>query len=110
MQEFWGEVKEADRFNQVNRVLSCFKLNPFELLDLKLDADRDSIRRQYRKISLMVHPDKCTHPKASDVFDRLGQAHKDLQDDDKWNELQYVFRYARGKQPLLGWRSIQKHS
>ena len=100
LQEFWGDVKEADRFNEVNRVLSAFKLNPFQQLGLKLDADREGIRRQYRKVSLLVHPDKCSHPKASAVFDLLGQAHKELQADDKWNELQYVFKMARGELKL----------
>lgn len=97
MQEFGLELKETDRNSEVNRILSCFKLNPFQILGLPLDADRESVRRQYRKLSVMVHPDKCTHPKASDVFDTLGQAQKDLQNDDKWNELQYVFNLARGK-------------
>jgi hypothetical protein len=78
------------------RVLSCFKLNPFEFLNLRFDASPEDVRRQYRKvrglsavplpvcscatgavvdahsppqISLMVHPDKCRHPRSRDAFE-----------------------------------------
>lgn len=96
-QEFLADLKSTDRDSEVNRILSAFKLNPFHILGLKLDADRSSIRQAYRKASLMVHPDKCTHPKATTAFDKLGQAQKDLESDDQWNELQYVFGIAKGR-------------
>ena len=78
------------------RVLSCFKLNPFEFLNLRFDASPEDVRRQYRKarglltflplpsaatpgvsltpprppqLSLMVHPDKCRHPRSRDAFE-----------------------------------------
>ena len=97
MQEFLADLKDTDRNSEVNRILSAFKLNPFQILGLKLDADRSSIRQAYRKASLMVHPDKCTHAKATTAFDKLGQAQKDLDSDDQWNELQYVFGIAKGE-------------
>lgn len=97
MQEFYGEVKEQDRINEVNRILNAFKLNPFELLGCNFDANREEIKRQYRKVSLLVHPDKCSHPKASDAFDILGQAQAALLEDDRFEELQYVVNMARGE-------------
>jgi len=51
------------------RILWAFKLNPYERLNLPFDASLEDVRRQYRKISLMVHPDKCGHPQASTAFD-----------------------------------------
>jgi DnaJ family protein C protein 8 len=72
-------------------VLSCFKLNPYEHLNLRFDSSVDDVKRQYRKarararrqrgacqadalacvaqISLMVHPDKCKHPRAREAFE-----------------------------------------
>lgn len=97
MQEFYGEVKEQDRINEVNRILGAFKLNPFEQLGVNFDADRDAIKRQYRKVSLLVHPDKCAHPRAADAFDILGQAQAALLEDDRFKELQYIVNMARGK-------------
>lgn len=38
---------------------------------------------RYWKLSLLVHPDKCTHPQAHQAFVLLNQAFKDLQDPDK---------------------------
>lgn len=52
------------------RILWAFKLNPFEKLNLRFDAPIEEVRKQYRKVSLMVHPDKCKHPQASAAFDR----------------------------------------
>ncbi len=96
LQEFYGEVKEQDRINEVNRILGAFKLNPFEQLGVNFDANRDDIKRQYRKVSLLVHPDKCSHPRASDAFDILGQAQAALLEDDRFKELQYIVNMARG--------------
>jgi preprotein translocase subunit Sec63 len=49
--------------------LYAFKLNPYEQLNLRFTATPEEIRKQYRKISLMVHPDKCKHEKASEAFE-----------------------------------------
>jgi DnaJ family protein C protein 8 len=72
------------------RVVSCFKLNPYEHLNLRFDSTIDEVKRQYRKarctvccvrrrlltaqpqraqISLMVHPDKCKHPRSREAFE-----------------------------------------
>ena len=48
MQEFFQEVREVDRDNEVNRILGAFKLNPMEQLGLRFDASLDDIKRQYR--------------------------------------------------------------
>lgn len=96
LQEFYGEVKEQDRHNEVNRILGAFKLNPFEQLGIKFDTDREDIRKHYRKVSLLVHPDKCSHPRAGDAFDILGQAQATLMQDDRFKEIQYTVNMARG--------------
>jgi hypothetical protein len=51
------------------RILWSFKLNPYERLNLRFTATPEEIRKQFRKLSLMVHPDKCKHPQASEAFD-----------------------------------------
>jgi hypothetical protein len=51
------------------RILWAFKLNPFEKLNLRFDCNLDDVKKAYRKISLMVHPDKCKHPHASTAFE-----------------------------------------
>ncbi|XP_020973941.1 J domain-containing protein spf31 isoform X2 [Arachis ipaensis] len=68
LKAFFAEVSEVERDNEVLRILSCFKLNPFEYLNLPFDSSIDDVKKKYRKLSLMVHPDKCNHPQAKEAF------------------------------------------
>ncbi|XP_020549246.1 uncharacterized protein LOC105161090 [Sesamum indicum] len=43
----------------------------------------ENMKKRYWKLSLMVHPDKCSHPQAHQAFVKLNKAFKDLQDPDK---------------------------
>uniref|UniRef100_A0A0D6R3S1 J domain-containing protein n=1 Tax=Araucaria cunninghamii TaxID=56994 RepID=A0A0D6R3S1_ARACU len=74
LKEFFAEVSEVERDNEVNRIISCFKLNPFEHLNLSFNSSPEEVKRQYRKLSLLVHPDKCKHPKAQEAFAALAKA------------------------------------
>lgn len=95
LKAFFADVKEVDRDNEVNRVLWAFKLNPYEKLNLRFDATVEDIRKAYRKLSLMVHPDKCKHPKAGDAFDILGEAQKELLDEEKRHGILKILDVAR---------------
>ncbi|CAN4099042.1 unnamed protein product [Withania somnifera] len=68
LKQFFAEVSEVERDNEVIRILSCFKLNPFEYLNMSFDSSIDDVKKQYRKLSLLVHPDKCKHPQAKEAF------------------------------------------
>ena len=68
-QEFFSELREVDRDNEVNRVLWAFKLNPYEKLNARFDATPEEVRKAFRKASLAVHPDKCKHAQAADAFE-----------------------------------------
>lgn len=74
LKEFFAEVSEVERDNEVNRILECFKLNPFEHLNLSFSSSENEVKRQYRKLSLLVHPDKCKHPQAKEAFGALAKA------------------------------------
>lgn len=95
LKAFFSDLKDVDRDNEVNRILWAFKLNPFEKLNLRFDATPEDVKKQYRKLSLMVHPDKCKHPQASTAFDILGDAQKELMDDEKRERLLQVLEVAR---------------
>ena len=51
----------------------------YEVVGADPDASANEIKKRYWKLSLMIHPDKCDHPKAQDAFNALSQAAKDLQ-------------------------------
>jgi hypothetical protein len=50
LQEFYTDLRDAEREGEVNRVLAAFKLNPFEQMNLRFDATSEEVRRQYRKV------------------------------------------------------------
>ena len=95
LKEFFADVSDATRDAEVDRILSCFKLNPYEHLNLRFDATEDDIRRAFRKVSLMVHPDKCKHVNAKAAFDAIGQAQQLLGQEDVKKELDFNLDRAR---------------
>ena len=56
--------------------------NEFEVLDLPVEFidDFTRVRKQYRKISLAVHPDKNRHPQADAAFRKVYGAFETLSD------------------------------
>ena len=56
--------------------------NEFEVLGLRLEATGGAaVRRAYKRVSLAVHPDKVSHPRASEAFRRAFDAMKLLSDE-----------------------------
>jgi DnaJ family protein C protein 8 len=43
---------------EMERVLSAFKLNPYDILECPMEADDKTITKIYRRKSLLIHPDK----------------------------------------------------
>ncbi|KAF8814796.1 DnaJ-domain-containing protein [Phlegmacium glaucopus] len=57
------------------------EINPYELLDVKLESSEAEIRRAYRQRSLKVHPDRNpNNPNAARKFHELNQAYELLLD------------------------------
>uniref|UniRef100_A0A7C9EE33 J domain-containing protein n=1 Tax=Opuntia streptacantha TaxID=393608 RepID=A0A7C9EE33_OPUST len=105
LKEFFAEVGEVERDNEVIRILSCFKLNPFEHLNLPFDSSVEDVKKQYRKLSLMVHPDKCKHPQAKEAFGALAKAQQQLLDQ---QERDYILSQVKAaKEELLSIRKKQ---
>lgn len=74
---------EAERFEEVTRILGADVDIPYDILGVNNNMSDDNMKKRYWKLSLMVHPDKCTHPQAHQAFIKLNKAYKDLQDVDK---------------------------
>ncbi|KAM7258840.1 hypothetical protein ACFE04_014581 [Oxalis oulophora] len=105
LKAFFAEVGEVERDNEVLRILSCFKLNPYDYLNLPFDATPVDIKKQYRKLSLMVHPDKCKHPQAKEAFGALAKAQQLLLDQ---QERDYILSLVTtAKDELLSKRKKQ---
>ncbi|CAN4109533.1 unnamed protein product [Withania somnifera] len=80
-------TNEAERFEEVTRIMGADADNSYDVLGANRNMLSDNMKKRYWKLSLMVHPDKCTHPEAHQAFIKLNKAFKDLQDPDKRKEL-----------------------
>ncbi|KAI0749336.1 DnaJ-domain-containing protein [Daedaleopsis nitida] len=90
--------REATAFQreiEVERILKAFKLNPYEMLDISEEATPEEIKKKYRQLSLFIHPDKTSHPRAPEAFDLLKKAESELSDKTKREELDAVINQAR---------------
>ncbi|MCD9639548.1 hypothetical protein HAX54_024164 [Datura stramonium] len=76
-------ANEAERFEEVTRIMGADADNSYDVLGANRNMLSDNMKKRYWKLSLMVHPDKCTHPEAHQAFIKLNKAFKDLQDPDK---------------------------
>nr|CAG4641201.1 EOG090X0DLG [Eulimnadia texana] len=93
-QNFYTEVKQIEKKDsvltpqqQIDRLLrpgsSYFNLNPFEVLQVEPEASLDDIKKRYRQLSILVHPDKNPEnlERAQQAFEIVNKAFKILQND-----------------------------
>ncbi|TMW42231.1 hypothetical protein DOY81_012691 [Sarcophaga bullata] len=91
---FYTEVKEIEKRDsvltstqQIDRLLrpgsTYFNLNPFEVLQIEPEATVEQIKKRYRQLSILVHPDKNQDDKerAQKAFDIINRAWKTLEND-----------------------------
>ncbi|OXB51013.1 hypothetical protein ASZ78_016915, partial [Callipepla squamata] len=50
------------------------ELNPFEALGVEVTASDAELRKAYRRLAVLVHPDKSEHPRAEEAFKVLRAA------------------------------------
>ncbi|KAK5730725.1 DnaJ subfamily C member 8 [Elasticomyces elasticus] len=89
------EAKEFDKDSEISRILSAFRANAYDVLDLQPGVPDEDIRKTYRKKSLLIHPDKSSNPRAPDAFDRLALAYQSLLDEKKRATLDEAIADAR---------------
>lgn len=88
---------------QLERLCSREKwVNPYEVLLLGAEATDEEIRSTFRKLSLLVHPDKCIgdEQRALQAFHIIETAYKTLLDPEKKKVYQRVMREARERVDL----------
>ncbi len=55
------------------------KADVYKVVGVERDAKGQDVKKRYWRLSLLIHPDKCDHPRAQDAFNAVSQAAKDLQ-------------------------------
>jgi DnaJ family protein C protein 8 len=73
-------------------ILTCYS---YAVLDLQPGVPEKDIKMQYRKKSLLIHPDKTKNPAAPDAFDRLNKAQTALLDEKQREYLDECISDAR---------------
>ncbi|KAJ9601899.1 Chaperone protein dnaJ [Cladophialophora chaetospira] len=58
----------------VNRVLNCPDLDFYKVLDLEESAKTEEIRRAFKELSILTHPDKSEVPDTTKAFQRISEA------------------------------------
>ncbi|XP_073316446.1 uncharacterized protein [Primulina huaijiensis] len=81
-------ANEAERFEEITRIIGAEEASPYDVLGVTIKMSAENMKKRYWKLSLMVHPDKCSHPQANQAFAKLNKAFKDLQDPDKRKALE----------------------
>ncbi|CAJ1976825.1 unnamed protein product [Sphenostylis stenocarpa] len=76
-------ANEAERFEEVTRIMEVEADSPYDVLGVNHNMSNENVKKRYWKISLLVHPDKCSHPQAHQAFIKLNKAFKELQDPEK---------------------------
>uniref|UniRef100_A0A672FK56 DnaJ homolog subfamily C member 8 n=1 Tax=Salarias fasciatus TaxID=181472 RepID=A0A672FK56_SALFA len=92
-QNFYTEVKQIEKRDsvltskqQIERLLrpgsSYFNLNPFEVLQIDPEATDDELKKRFRALSILVHPDKNQDDpdRAQKAFEAVDKAYKLLLD------------------------------
>jgi DnaJ family protein C protein 8 len=113
-QSFYTEVKEIEKRDsvltpkqQIDRLLrpgsTYFNLNPFEVLQMDPDSSLEDIKKQYRRLSILVHPDKNQDDpeRAQQAFDVLSKAYKVLESEELRKKCLDVVEEARGRTDLM---------
>uniref|UniRef100_A0A060TD40 ARAD1B21340p n=1 Tax=Blastobotrys adeninivorans TaxID=409370 RepID=A0A060TD40_BLAAD len=67
----------------VNRVRKCRVTDYYAILDIESPSSEAEIRKAYRKLALIMHPDKNGAPGADEAFKMVSKAFQVLSDSDK---------------------------
>ena len=70
------------REDEINKIITA--TNFYDILELTNNASNEEIKKAYKKMALKYHPDRSEldEAKATDIFQKLNQAHETLSDSD----------------------------
>lgn len=66
-------------------ILLLILMDPYQVLDINVDASDAEIKKAYKKMSIKYHPDRNSSPDAADKFNECSKAYELLQDNDLRN-------------------------
>ncbi|KRY13184.1 DnaJ -like protein subfamily C member 8 [Trichinella patagoniensis] len=111
---FYSEVKAIEKRDsvlnskeQIHRLTkpgsTYLNLNPYDVLLLPLESTVEEMRKQYRRLSILVHPDKNPDDResAQKAFDILKKAIETLEDPEQRARIQLIYEEAKSRTDKL---------
>ncbi|ETO31478.1 hypothetical protein RFI_05642, partial [Reticulomyxa filosa] len=94
------ECTESEREAAINSILGALKVNPIEVLQLPINYQESDIKEQYKKLSLLVHPDRIKEDSAlkesaAKAFAKLAEARRMISDPKYQNKLKVQILEAK---------------
>ncbi|KAJ6099475.1 hypothetical protein PENARI_c004G06750 [Penicillium arizonense] len=89
------EASDFAKDAEIDRICKAFTLDAYAVLDIQPGVPEKDIKIQYRKKSLLIHPDKTKNPAAPDAFDKLKKAQTALLDEKQRTYLDECIADAR---------------
>lgn len=110
---FYTEVKQIEKRDsvltskqQIDRLLrpgsSYFNLNPYEVLQIEHETPVEDIKKKYKRLSILVHPDKNQEDadRAQQAFEVINRAWKILENDKTRKRCLEIVEEAKGMTEL----------
>ncbi|XP_055356948.1 dnaJ homolog subfamily C member 8-like [Paramacrobiotus metropolitanus] len=109
LQSFFTEVKEIEKQDskltpkqQIDRLCrpgsTYANLNPFDVLQVTPETPLDEIKKQFRRLSILVHPDKNPDDdRAQKAFDAVAKAWKVLEIEEGYKKCMEIVEEAKGR-------------
>lgn len=107
-EDFYSEVKEIEKRDsvltpkqQIERLLrpgsTYFNLNPFEVLQVDPENSLEEIKKKYRRLSILVHPDKNIDDseRAQQAFEIINRAWKTLENEETRKKCLDIYEEAK---------------
>ena len=92
---------------QIERLLrpgaTFLNLNPFEVLQVDPDTDVETIKKKYKKLSLLIHPDRNLDDseRAKRAFEIVKKAMELLEDPDEMARCREMYEEARARLAIV---------
>ena len=93
----------AEQESTVNRVLEQGQ-DYYKILDVSTEVLEADLKKAYRKLALIIHPDKNKATGAGEAFKKVGKAYEILSDPEKKKKYD---AYGPGLKPKGVWRILE---
>ncbi|KAK6041017.1 cyclin domain protein, partial [Cooperia oncophora] len=113
-EQFYQDIKATEKEDstltssqQLDRLLrpgsTYLNLNPFEVLQIDPDADIELAKKKFKKLSLLIHPDKNPddRDRADQAFDIIKKAMKQIENPLELNRCKDCYTEARARLAIV---------